>query len=217
MHLCCDIGSTHCGSRKLAKEAIAVAKDNGADSVKFQLFKGSEYKPNIELNRDLFIELVSYGKEKEIPVTASAFDVQAVDLLVKLNVPFIKIAYSKSRDLNLINGLLNTGRKVVVTTDALSLKDYRDDMLLTRLYVDLANGTPQYPVPWMTSFEGIFPLFDGYSDHHKGIGQAIEAVQMGATWLEKHFSLQYDECKRVPDFDVSISPRELYELAKAVK
>lgn len=217
MHIAVDAGSTHLGRRDYAKELIREAKNCGADSIKFQLFKKDFSPQNIELNRDLFMELVNYGKETEIPVTASHFDQEALNLLVSLDVLYYKFAYSQSKDLNTIQGLLKSGKRVVVTTDPMHVLTYPDESRLTLLYVDTVGGASVYPVPWMTSFENLFPPFDGFSDHHRGIGQAIDAVKMGATWIEKHFSLQYDDCKKVPDFAVSMSPAELYELARAVK
>lgn len=217
MHLAVDCGSTHMGKREYCKEIIRVAKDNGADSVKFQLFKQEDYPHNIELNRDLFGELVSYGKEKEIMIAASAFDMEAVELLKRLQVGYIKLAFSQRKKINLINSLTNIGTKVVVTTDEATMKSYKDSMHLKMLCVDHFNGVSAYPVPWKTDFEGKFPMFDGYSDHHTGLGTAITAAKMGAKWIEKHFSLPYDDCKTVPDWDVSMSPRELYELAKVIK
>lgn len=216
VHLCADPGSTHLGDRKMAKEIIKVCKENGADSVKFQLFWGHDYPANIELNRDLFQELVSYGRELEIPVTASAFDTNAINLLIKLGVPYIKFAHSQRHN-SALRGLLNTGKRVVVTTNEADRDKMPDSEHLTILYTDTINGETVYNPPWMTDFEGKFPLFDGYSDHHRGIGHAIEAVKAGAKWIEKHFSLQYDACKAVPDFPVSMSPRDLYELARAIK
>jgi sialic acid synthase SpsE len=206
-----DPGSTHCGKREYAEELIRVASECKCDAIKFQLFRQREFPQNIELNRDLFITLIKYAAEQHIKIAASVFDQAALELLLNPkyvdDIAFIKFAYSRRNDVDQITQCLRIGRKVVVSTDVMGSFDFPDDPKLVKLFCE-----PIYPVTTRTNFEGMFPaLFDGYSDHHLGWGTAVEAVEMGAMWIEKHITLPYTDCMRTPDGKIGLLPKDLDE------
>lgn len=73
----------------------------------------------------------------------------------------------------------------------------------------------QYPVDFVVSFEGLFPKYDGFSDHTRGFTQTIQAVKAGAKYIEKHVML--DDSIKCADSMFAINPTELKKLVKGVE
>jgi sialic acid synthase SpsE len=217
MLICADPGSCHMGKWAYAKELIDVAASSGCDVVKFQLF-GKEYEScgNVMLPRDWMRPLVMYGKEKNILVTASVYDNEAIEILFSLEVPWIKFAYSRQDDLNGILGTLNTGRKCIVSTDPMNLSKLPKHPNLMPLF--RLPGPPEmiYPTLVRTNYEGLFPPFGGLSDHSLGCTEAIEAAQFGCEFFEKHITLNYDDIT-CPDAAFALKPKELERYVKKLK
>lgn len=209
-----DAGSTHMNKIEYARELIRVGADAGADCVKFQLFKGEEYTKigNIEMNRDWMGELVNYGIEKGIGVAASAFDEKAMELLFTLPVHHVKFAYSKRNQVEWIKASLNIGKLTVVSTDRFAMLSYPNDENLVKLYVYVSNGVTEYPVQATINFKNTFSpeLYHGFSDHTVDIDVAVRAKQYGASWIEKHITLNYSDI-RVPDIAFAIRPKQAIE------
>lgn len=213
-----DPGSCHAGRKKLCFELIDEAKKAKADVIKFQLFPNTKQFTdcgNIPLNYDWFGDLFHYGSKRGMKVTASCFDQHALDLLMRYDVPFIKFSYSQTQDeskLKHIKGLLETGRKVMCSTDVMNISKLPDHANLTKLFCQ-----PIYPTMHKTNFENLFPIFDGFSDHSLGITEAIEAVNHGARVIEKHMGLPYKDTLSCPDGAFCLMPNEVRKLSDAIK
>lgn len=195
-HIAVDPGSTHMGQKKFIKELVERTAQAGADSIKFQLFPNTkEYTAggNIYLSDDLFRLAFSHGEKCGIEVTASVFGPREADFISGFDVPYVKFAYSQRNNLRAIEGFLNRGSKVVVSTDVMTAHMLPKHHNLVKLYVYTLNGEAVYPCDVALNFEGKFPPFDGFSDHTIGYGQACEAVRFGAKWIEKHVTLGYVE------------------------
>lgn len=210
-----DAGSTWVNKKEYAKELIRVGKEIGLDCVKFQLFPNQPpyVPPNVYLSPELFKELFMYGKSIGMPVAASAFDRASVDFLSALDVHHIKFAYSQ-RKADEIVGMLNVGKKVVVSTNVQDAHDLPKFENLIKLQV---TPYPWEVAPGKVDMEGLFPPMEGLSDHSLGIGQSLEAVRNGATWLERHMTLGYSDCLSVPDGRFALQPKKLEELVRSVK
>jgi sialic acid synthase SpsE len=74
---------------------------------------------------------------------------------------------------------------------------------------------PEYPVRYQVDFEGLFPMFDGLSDHTLGFRQTIRAAEMGAQFIEKHFQGNWDSS--CPDGCFALKPAQLDEMVKQLK
>lgn len=206
-----DPGSCHLGSLTYAKELIKISADCGADACKFQLFKESDI--NIPLPYKWFPELVDTGKNYGIEVFASAFDKEALNIIMD-NCKSVKFAYSM-RESKLIFDINFAKVKTI----------YISGDIYTNFYPNGLGGVesirlfciPQYPVQYLIDFEGIFPLFDGFSDHTMGYKQSCNAAMHGAQYIEKHIRLDTSECDNVPDGKFALRPKELEAMIKAVK
>lgn len=207
-----DPGSCHLGKLEYAKELVKIAADCGADSCKFQLFKGIDYTAcgNIELSRELFPELVEYGNENSVEIFASVFDRDATDLLIEHNCKSIKFSYSKAIYSNSVSEL--DFDNIYVSCDLSTYNNARKSPKTKKLYC-----IPQYPVQYLIDFNEIFPRFDGFSDHTLGYHQTLNAVYEGAKVIEKHFRLDISECDTIPDGKFALYPRQVEKMVKLIR
>lgn len=187
MHIAFDPGSTFSGKFDYAEELICIASTAGADSIKFQLF-GEEHAKNgnVMLPMDWVWPLIKTGEKYGIPVAFSVFDQRRLEYVLQFKTPYIKFAYSERHKVDTFTALCNRGIKVVVSSSPSEVHLLPDHPGLTKLVC-----YPEYPKTEVIHFEGLFPLFDGFSDHTLGLGQSVEACKHGAQWFEKHIKLEY--------------------------
>jgi len=199
-----DPGSTHCGKWEYIQELIDLAKESGADSIKFQLFKNNE-NGNIEFPRELWFQTVEYARSKDLDIFASVFDEEAIDLIVASGIKKIKLAYSQNFNLRLIKKAKKHGLEIWASGDWENYPNYASK----KLYC-----IPKYPVKTKYLFPNIDESFDGISCHllwpfNKEIPRDIE-------YIEFHFTLNHDEIG-VPDHWFALSPKELREAIQCLK
>ena len=128
-----EAGSNHNNKLSTAKKLIKVAKDIGADAVKFQLFSGeklyskndkrSQIMKKFELNPGWIKELVRYSNKNKIFFFASPFDNESVDILIKNKVRAIKIASPEIRDDLLIEHIAKKKVFTIISTGVSTIKE----------------------------------------------------------------------------------------------
>lgn len=214
IYITLDPGSTHNHKLDYARELIDIASDCGADCIKFQLFPDTPeftIKGNVPLPYDWFPGLMSYGQKKHIRVAASVFDWIGLQLCMQHNVPYIKFAYSQKSKRGWMEGPLNMGKRLFVSADTMSLPSLPENSNITRLYC-----IPEYPVKYEVAFDGLFPPFDGFSDHTLGYQQTIRATEFGAKYIEKHITLPYSDIT-CPDKYFALNAREAGLMVKKLR
>lgn len=170
-------------------------------------------------------EIFDYARSLDLIPFSSPFDSSAVDFLESLNVELYKIASFENTDLPLISKVAKTGKPVILSTGAASLAQI--DEAVTTLKINGCNEfillkcTSTYPaspestnlktIPYLSN---IFNCPAGLSDHTMGVGAAIASVALGATVIEKHFTLRRDDGG--VDSAFSIEPEELKVLTTEV-
>lgn len=244
-----EIGVNHNGDFETAKRMIEVAKECGADIVKFQTFNVSaltsdkaemaEYqKKNIgevksqkqmlselALSHDQFLKLADYCGKVGITFLSTPFDIESVRFLSPLQ-DIWKIPSGEITNYPYLVEIAKTGKKVIVSTGMSTLDEINDaiDVLTSNGTRDiiLLHCTTDYPAPIesvnlnaMLTLKDRFGFPVGYSDHTEGIEVDIAAVAMGATVIEKHFTL--DKSMPGPDHKASLEPNELKEMVKAIR
>ena len=166
-------------------------------------------------------ELFRVAKEEELVCFSSPFDKTAVDFLETLNVPAYKIASFENTDLPLIRYVAATGKPMIISTgmatfaeldetvDAARSAGCKDLVLLkcTSTYPSTPDDSNILTIPEMRSRYG---CEIGISDHTMGIGVSVAAVALGATVVEKHFTLQRSDGG--VDSAFSMEPREMAQL-----
>ena len=203
-----EVGSTHNGDLKLAKELVKIAYECGADAVKFQLLTDREVVGgNILLPWEWLPDL----RHDKIEVFASVFSKEGILFLEKHKFKSIKFAYSQ-QELFKENQLYDFN--MTYLSSGVNDIQYQPSLALCGNMINLFC-IPCYPVLYDVNFDGIFPRFDGWSSHALGIRQELKAVEAGATTLECHFKGTWDS--PCPDAKFAKSPKELTELCKKVK
>ena len=163
------------------------------------------------------------AREQGMVCFSSPFDETAVDFLEDLNVPAYKIASFENNHLPLIAKAAATGKPLIISTGMASLGDLDQAVSVARSAgckdLILLKCTSTYPAtPANTNIRTIphlGELFDcevGLSDHTMGIGVALASVALGATVVEKHFTLSRAEGG--VDSAFSLEPAELSALVK---
>lgn len=180
----------------------------------------------LELSFDEFLQLKSYCEKVGICFLSTPFDFDSIDFLNSIDMPFWKIPSGEVTNLPYLLALAKTEKPVVMSTGMCTLQEIR-----AAIDVLQANGTTkikllhcntEYPTPFedvnlkaMQTMRDEFHLDVGYSDHTKGIEVPVAAVALGATIIEKHFTL--DRNMEGPDHKASLEPQELAEMVCCIR
>lgn len=177
---------------------------------------GQAYTP-WEWHQPIFDHAVALGM---IPFS-TPFDDTAVDFLESLNVPCYKIASFENTDLPLIRRVAATGKPLIISTGMATVAELdetvraaRDagckDLILlkcTSTYPATASNTNILTIPHLRE---LFDCEVGLSDHTMGVGVSVASVALGATVIEKHFTLSRAEGG--VDSSFSMEPAEMAQL-----
>lgn len=180
----------------------------------------------LELSFSDFSRLKAYCEKKEICFLSTPFDFDSIDFLNSIDMPFWKIPSGEVTNLPYLLALAKTGKPVVMSTGMCTLQEIQDaiDVLNENgiKEIKLLHCNTEYPTPFedvnlkaMETMHNEFHLEVGYSDHTKGIEVPVAAVALGATIIEKHFTL--DRNMEGPDHKASLEPQELAEMVKCIR
>lgn len=144
------------------------------------------------------------AKEKGLICFSSPFDDTAVDLLEELGAPIYKVASFESIDIPLIRRVAATGKPVIISTGMATLTEISEAVEAAREagceHLTLLQCTSNYPAPpeysnlaTIPHMRDLFGVEVGLSDHTMGIGVPVAAAALGATVIEKHFTLDRDD------------------------
>jgi N,N'-diacetyllegionaminate synthase len=247
-----EAGVNHNGSVEIAKRMIEVAKECGADAIKFQTFKAEEvvskYAPKaeyqkqttgeieshlqmlkkLELSFDDFIVLKEYCDKLGIMFLSTPFDFESIDFLNSLGLEIFKIPSGEITNLPYLEKIGKLRKKVILSTGMADLGEIEDalDILTScgtkKEDITILHCNTEYPTPYedvnllaMLTIKEAFKVKVGYSDHTPGIEVPIAAVALGASVIEKHFTL--DRNMQGPDHKSSLEPNELKAMVRAIR
>lgn len=235
-YIIAEVGSNFDKNLDKAKKLIDVAKEAGANAVKFQLFRADVLYPNrdglydvfksIELDAEWVPALSKHATEQGLHFIASAFDVGSVNVLEAVNTPAHKVASSETTNLGFLHNLAATGKPVIISTGMCDMVDVEEAVSAClgtgNNQIVLLQCGAMYPLPnklvnlrVIQSLAQRFNCPVGFSDHTLGWVAAITAVGLGATVFEKHYTL--DKKSAGPDHFYALEPDELKSYVVAIR
>ena len=182
----------------------------------------------LELDVDTHKELIAYCQEKNIMFLSTPFDHESINLLSDLGLQIFKIPSGEITNLPYLKHIGTLGKKVVLSTGMSNLKEVGDALNIlinagtSKDNITVLHANTMYPTPMedvnlnaMLTIQKEFGVSIGYSDHTLGIEVDIAAVAMGASVIEKHFTLN----KKMdgPDHKASLEPNELKSMVLAIR
>lgn len=171
-------------------------------------------------------KLKAVADDLGVDLFSSPFDHTAVDFLEKMNVPAYKIASFENADLPLLRKVASTGKPVIMSTGMASLAEMDESVKTLREagceQLALLKCTSAYPAPpeaanlrTIPHLAEAFDVVAGLSDHVLDNSVAIASVALGASIIEKHFTLS--RADGGPDAAFSLEPDELRQLVRSVR
>jgi len=182
----------------------------------------------LELDIDTHKELIEYCNSKNIMFLSTPFDLDSVDMLSNLGLEIFKIPSGEITNLPYLEKIGSLNKKVILSTGMANLGEIEDalDILIysgtPKENITLLHANTMYPTPMedvnlkaMLTIGRAFDIDYGYSDHTLGVEVPIASVALGATCIEKHFTL--DKNMEGPDHKASLEPEELKAMVKAIR
>lgn len=248
-----EAGVNHNGDLQKALALIDAAASAGADYVKFQTFKADKIvSPNaqkadyqksnmqgdedtqfgmlkkLEMGADWYPVLIERCQEKGIHFLSTGFDVDSIDFLNDLDLPFYKIPSGEITNKPYLQHIARKGKAIILSTGMANLQDVKDAVELieaegiTRDRITVLHCNTEYPTPMqdvnllaMHHIARALKVKIGYSDHTLGIEVPIAAVALGAVVIEKHFTI--DRALPGPDHAASLEPEELKAMVSGIR
>lgn len=182
----------------------------------------------LELTTEMHKELIAHCAARNIGFFSTGFDIESVDLLVNLGQDHFKIPSGEIANLPYLRHIGQFGKGVIFSTGMATMGeieaaiDVLEQAGTPRADMTVLHCTTEYPTPMnevnlraMQSIHTAFGVAVGYSDHTSGIEVAIAATALGATVIEKHFTL--DRNLPGPDHKASLEPGELKAMVVAIR
>jgi len=192
------------------------------DESQFEMIK------KLELDRKTHEELINYCKTKDIQFLSTAFDRDSIALLVELNILLFKIPSGEITNLPYLRHIGKMGKPIIMSTGMSTLDEVRNALNILiesgaeKEQITILHCNTEYPTPMedvnlkaMLTIRAELGVKVGYSDHTLGIEVPISAVALGATVIEKHFTL--DRTLPGPDHAASLEPDELKSMVQAIR
>lgn len=180
----------------------------------------------LELTYDEFLRLKDYCDQLGICFLSTPFDFESLEFLNSIDMPFWKIPSGEITNYPYLVELSKTGKSLVLSTGMCEMYEVEEAIRVLKengtTDIKLLHCNTEYPTPFkdvnlkaMQTMRDAFNLEVGYSDHTIGIEVPIAAVALGATIIEKHFTL--DRNMEGPDHKASLEPDELKEMVDCIR
>lgn len=182
----------------------------------------------LELSQSQHFELIDYCNEKGVKFFSTAFDLESIDFLSTMNLGFWKVPSGEITNYPYLKRIALKHEPVILSTGMCEMIDIENALSvllkfgLSKEQITILHCNTEYPTPMedvnlnaMKTIADKLGVKVGYSDHTKGIEVPIAAVALGATIIEKHFTL--DRHMEGPDHKASLEPEELKAMVNAIR
>jgi len=239
-----EIGLTHDGSLGNAKHLIDAASECKVDAVKFQTHIASaetlpdaptppyfrdeprfDYFERTAFTKSQWSNLKNYAEERSLLFLSSPFSIEAVQLLEEIGIKQYKIPSGEVTNLPMLEVIAQTGKPVLLSSGMSSwaeLDEAVNTIIKHHPRLTVLQCTTQYPCPYeevglnvMLEMQERYKLPTGLSDHTLTNYAAFTAVTLGATVIEKHFTLS--RCMYGSDAKHSLEPAEMTDLVQGIR
>ena len=240
-----EIGINHNGDIEIAEKMIRAAKEAGVDAVKFQkrtpllcvppeerskmretpwgYITYLEYREHVEFGQKEYARIDALCKELGIDWFASVWDEEAIDFLEQFDPIAYKVPSASLTDTGLIDKLNSTGRPIILSTGMSTMEQIRESVAHFDMNkLALTHATSAYPCDPselnLRMVETLTKEFDcpvGYSGHEVGLIPSVVAVGLGASIVERHFTL--DRSMWGTDQSASVEPGGMERLVKYIR
>ena len=205
---------------KTAQKAEYQKQRTGNTDGQLEMLKG------LELSFEEFAELSDYCKKKQIDFLSTPFDDASIEFLKALGMPKWKIPSGDITNLPHLIKVARLGKPILLSTGMSTMDEVEAAVSVLRTNgapdITVLHCTTEYPAPIedvnlraMNAMGSRFGVPVGYSDHTAGIEIPIAAVALGATVIEKHFTL--DRTMEGPDHKASLEPTEFKDMVRAIR
>ncbi len=230
----------HLGRLEVAKRMVEVAKEAGADIIKFQIHLPEEMIPGsimfwggsmddvvarYNLSADEHRVLMAYCEQVGIQYLCTPFCPKAADILEELGVRAFKTGSGEMTNIPMLRHIARKGKPMIVSTGMATLDEIEQTVSALKeegTQFILTNCTSAYPprydqvnlrlIPYLSEK---FDVLVGHSDHTPDLWTALGAVAVGAPLIEKHFTL--DRALKGPDYHISLEPAELKMMVDGIR
>jgi N,N'-diacetyllegionaminate synthase len=207
---------------KSAAKAEYQRQSSDSSESQFEMLK------RLELSVEMHLELIEHCEHRSIKFLSTGFDIRSVDSLVGLGLGLIKIPSGEITNLPFLRYIGSLGLPVVLSSGMSTMGEIGAALSIleqTGLHRDITtvlHCTTEYPTPMdevnlraMNNIRKTLGVAVGYSDHTVGIEVSVAAVALGASVIEKHFTI--DRSLPGPDHKASLEPTELSAMVKAIR
>lgn len=206
---------------KDAKQAEYQTENTQTEESQFDMLK------KLELSYDDFTELKQYCDKSNIMFLSTPDEIPSANFLADLQDVF-KIGSGELTNLPYLRHIGGLGKKIIMSSGMCTLKEVEDALNVlvqagtNKDDITVLHANTQYPTPMedvnlnaMITMKNKLGVKVGYSDHTLGIEVDIAAVAMGASCIEKHFTL--DNSMDGPDHRASLNPEDLKKMVRAIR
>ena len=205
---------------KNAQKAEYQINNSEIEENQFEMLK------KLELDMDIHRILIEHCRQKNIMFLSTPFDLDSIDELESLGMPIFKIPSGEITNYPYLKKVASLRKPIIISTGISTLGEIEE--ALNILYennaedITVLHCNTEYPTLMedvnlraMKTIESAFKVKVGYSDHTNGIEISIAAVALGASIIEKHFTL--DKNMIGPDHKSSLNPVELEQMVKSIR
>lgn len=205
---------------RYADKAEYQKKATGKEQSQLQMLE------KLALTFDDFTELKRYCDIQNIGFVSTPFDLESIDFLETMKMDFWKVPSGEITNLPYLEKIAHTGRDIIMSTGMCEMQEIRNAVKILELNgagkITLLHCNTEYPTPFPdVNLKAMLYIAKetgkevGYSDHTVGIEIPTAAVALGATVIEKHFTL--DKNMEGPDHKASLDPIELKQMVSAIR
>ncbi len=180
----------------------------------------------LELTPAMHEQLIQYCKQKNIMFLSTPFDIESLHYLIALGCEIIKIPSGEITNYPFLKEAGKTKKRIILSSGMSTLEEVMDAVKMLKMSgssdVTVLHCNTEYPTPYgdvnlraMHTLNAELGIPAGYSDHTQGIEVPIAAAALGASVIEKHFTL--DKTMEGPDHKASLEPDELQAMVRAIR